>query len=36
MPISQDIAGGAPLLGTFLKTPHHVIVEALGGSGSTT
>ncbi|MEM8664783.1 MAG: aldolase/citrate lyase family protein, partial [Pseudomonadota bacterium] len=29
----DQIRAGTPLVGTFLKTPHHVIVEALGGTG---
>lgn len=33
MNIKSKIASGVPLIGTFIKTPHHVIVEALGGSG---
>jgi len=33
MQFSRKIASGIQLIGTFIKTPHHVIVEALGGSG---
>lgn len=33
MTFSQDVAAGAPLIGTFIKTPHHMIIEALGGTG---
>ena len=33
MTLSKAISDGTPLVGTFIKTPHHVVVEALGGSG---
>lgn len=33
MTFHDKLAGGAPLLGTFVKTPHHAIVEVLGGTG---
>lgn len=33
MTFHEKLAGGAPLLGTFVKTPHHAIVEVLGGTG---
>ena len=33
MSLHQSIRSSQPLVGTFIKTPHHAIVEALGGSG---
>lgn len=33
MNFAEKLAAGERLLGTFLKTPHNVVVEALGGSG---
>ena len=33
MSLHDTIRSGAPLVGTFIKTPHPVIVEALGASG---
>lgn len=33
MSLHQTIRSAQPLVCTFIKTPHHVILEALGGSG---
>ncbi|MEO1192624.1 MAG: aldolase/citrate lyase family protein [Pseudomonadota bacterium] len=33
MSLFQAIGSGQPLVGTFIKTPHPAVVEALGGSG---
>lgn len=33
MTFHDKLAGGKPLLGTFIKTPHHSIIEVLGGTG---
>ena len=33
MPFHKTLATGAPLVGTFVKTPHHSIVEVLGTTG---
>ena len=33
MSLLSSVQAGEPLIGTFIKTPHHVVVEALGRSG---